>query len=102
MVAPKMVGELPTETTPPARVPLVRLQLQLRLASSVAGRKDLQVKPVEGGLKVSFSSRLMFKSGKALLEPSQQQGIDSVDRALKRLPHQPRPGRGAIPTTTGQ
>jgi outer membrane protein OmpA-like peptidoglycan-associated protein len=43
-----------------------------------ANQQDLQVKTVDSGLKVSFSSRLMFTPGQAVLEPGSGKVLDQL------------------------
>ena len=48
--------------------------------------KDLSVKQVDEGLKVSFSSQLMFKSGQAVLEPASGKVLDQLVSLLGAYP----------------
>jgi outer membrane protein OmpA-like peptidoglycan-associated protein len=48
--------------------------------------KDLQVKEEEKGLKVSFSSRLMFMPGQAVLEGTSGKVLDQLIRLLTAYP----------------
>lgn len=76
-----LLGQLPVETTmqapvtpPPAMV-----------VPKTAG-KDLEVKSVEAGLRVSFSSRLMFESGRAVLTASSDKVLDQLAELLNTYP----------------
>jgi len=64
------------------------------------GGKDLEVKQIDAGLKVSFSSRLLFKAGQSVLEPVSGKVPRPADQPPERLPDQPRPDRRA-PDKTG-
>jgi outer membrane protein OmpA-like peptidoglycan-associated protein len=48
--------------------------------------KDLTIKEVDSGLKVSFSSRLMFSSGRAVLEPTSGRVLDQLIGLLSAYP----------------
>ncbi len=62
--SPELKGQLPSETTAAASVPVWSTP-----TAPPPETQDLQVKQVDTGLKVSFSSRLMFLPGQAVLEP---------------------------------
>jgi outer membrane protein OmpA-like peptidoglycan-associated protein len=78
---PMLVGQLPAETTAPASAPVV-----VSTPVIPAPTKDLEVKEVDAGLKVSFSSRLMFKSGQAVLEPTSGKVLDQLISLLSAYP----------------
>ncbi len=48
--------------------------------------KDLEMKDTPSGLKVSFSSRLMFLPGQAVLESSSHKILDQLEALLKAYP----------------
>ncbi len=70
-----LVGQLPPETTVQTAAPVVPTTT-----------KDLVVKEVDAGLKVSFSSRLMFSSGRAVLEPTSGRVLDQLIGLLSAYP----------------
>jgi outer membrane protein OmpA-like peptidoglycan-associated protein len=74
-----LTGQLPQETT-----------TQVSVAASTpvvpASAKDLEIKQVDAGLKVSFSSRLMFKSGKSVLEPASDKILNQLISLLNAYP----------------
>jgi outer membrane protein OmpA-like peptidoglycan-associated protein len=81
-VGPELTGQLPSETTVQTKpVPPVPLAPVVP-----ADAKDLSVKQVDGGLKVSFSSRLMFKSGQSVLEPESGKVLDQLISLLSAYP----------------
>jgi len=75
-------GQLPAETTAQVKTPPTAPAPPL----IPAGAKDLDVKQVDAGLKVSFSSRLMFTSGHAVLEPSSSKVLDQLISLLNAYP----------------
>jgi len=81
-VGPELTGQLPVEApveasaAPPApAVPVLP-----------DDAKDLDVKQVDRGLKVSFSSRLMFKPGQSVLEPTSGKVLDQLIALLNAYP----------------
>jgi outer membrane protein OmpA-like peptidoglycan-associated protein len=70
-----LLGQLPAETTAQAAPPALPAVKQVPLPAVV---KDLEVKPTEAGLRVSFSSRLQFESGRAVLLPSSHKVLDQL------------------------
>jgi outer membrane protein OmpA-like peptidoglycan-associated protein len=79
---PSLVGQLPSETTAPASVPVAAPAVPVVPAAT----KDLEVKPVEKGLKVSFSSRLMFTPGQASMEATSGKVLDQLVSLLSAYP----------------
>jgi outer membrane protein OmpA-like peptidoglycan-associated protein len=67
-----LVGQPPVET-PAAVVP-------------PAPSKDLEVKQTDEGLKVSFSSRLLFKTGQSVLDPSSDKALNQLVSLLNAYP----------------
>ncbi len=65
----------PPQATPPAPP-----------APAPAEVKDLQIKEEEGGLKVSFSSSLMFSTGKSVLEAQSNKVLNQVITLLAAYP----------------
>ena len=76
-----LVGQLPAETTAAVTIPVVSSAPVVPPAS-----QDLNVKTVETGLKVSFSSRLMFTPGQAVLEGSSGRVLDQLIALLNAYP----------------
>ncbi len=74
-----LVGQLPGETTAP-------VSSIIAPPAVPPPTKDLEVKQVENGLKVSFSSRLMFQSGQAVLEPTSGKVLDQLIHLLSAYP----------------
>jgi outer membrane protein OmpA-like peptidoglycan-associated protein len=79
-----LTGQMPAETTAQAKVPVTAPAPPPPLIPP--GAKDLEVKPVDAGLKVSFSSRLMFTPGQAVLEPSTGKVLDQLISLLNAYP----------------
>ena len=74
----ELASQAPAETTDQVKAPAPPL--------IPPGVKDLEVKQVDAGLKVSFSSRLMFKPGEAVLEPVSGKVLDQLISLLNAYP----------------
>jgi len=90
-VGPELTGQVPTETTTPAKTAVVIPETPPVPAAPAAPAipadvKDLSVKQVDEGLKVSFSSQLMFKSGQSVLEPASAKVLDQLVSLLNAYP----------------
>lgn len=72
-------GKLPYPP-PPAPAPVVAAP------QAPEKTKDLEVKEVEAGLKVSFTSQLMFASSRAVLEPRSGKVLDQLIALLAAYP----------------
>jgi outer membrane protein OmpA-like peptidoglycan-associated protein len=79
-----LTGRLPSETT--AQVTAARAPAASAAAEVPAAAKDLTVKQVDTGLKVSFSSRLMFKPAESVLEESSGKVLDQLINLLNAYP----------------
>jgi outer membrane protein OmpA-like peptidoglycan-associated protein len=77
----ELTGQVSAETTAQVKVPVPAPPPPLP-----PNAKDLEVKQVEAGLKVSFSSRLMFRPGQAVLEPSSGKVLDQLISLLSAYP----------------
>jgi len=81
-VGPELTGQLPVETTAQAKAEPPAPEAPIIPADA----KDLTVKQIDSGLKVSFSSRLMFKSGQSVLEPESGKVLNQLISLLSAYP----------------
>jgi outer membrane protein OmpA-like peptidoglycan-associated protein len=83
-----LTGQPPAATAAPAPVPVPSPPLPVAPPPPPvpAAGKDLEVKQEAGGLKVSFSSRLMFSSGQAILAPGSGKILDQLVTLLGAYP----------------
>lgn len=58
----------------------------LSTATIAAGSKDMRVQETEAGLRVSFSSRILFETGKAALAPVSHRALDQLIGLLSAYP----------------
>lgn len=77
-----LTGQLPAEATTQAPAPLPVPAAPVLPQTA----RDLQVQQVDSGLKVSFSSRLMFTPGQAVLEPMSAKVLDQLISLLSAYP----------------
>lgn len=84
-MGPEPTGRLPVETTAQTSMP-APAPAAPAVPTVPAEAKDLSVKQVDGGLKVSFSSRLMFKPGESVLEAASGKVLDQLINLLSAYP----------------
>jgi outer membrane protein OmpA-like peptidoglycan-associated protein len=96
-VGSELTGQLPEESlsTGQAGLPAVKQEPPVSVTMppipsvsviSSGSTKDLDVKQVDSGLKVSFSSRLMFKPGQSVLEAASGKVLDQLISLLNAYP----------------
>jgi outer membrane protein OmpA-like peptidoglycan-associated protein len=73
--------------TPPAVLPSTGMAVPSVESSAPGSTKDLTVKTVDSGLRVSFSSQFLFAPGQAILQPSSSKILDQLIGLLSAYPN---------------
>lgn len=84
--ATNLIGQKPADTPPVTEPVVAPAPVPLTAAALPSSAKDLTVKEIPTGLRVSFSSQLLFTPGEATLGASSRKVLDQVVALLQSYP----------------
>jgi len=82
----ELPSNAPAAKPEPVAMPAVAPPPLVVMAAPPSPSKDIQIKSEDAGLRVSFSSQLLFSVGKTILRPESKKVLTQVSEILKAYP----------------